>query len=171
MGVVMAPLIRSEFTSSACSGRGRTGLSRRDLGWSAAALLLAPLAAAQAQERPLEIGVLAFGPRAIPMWSCGPAGGATGDLKPRQETMPYYVLGLREGLAKLNYVEAGNEKAGRAGRRVNIDVRMGSFRQLQTYAQELSRKPVDMIVAVASAAVRIAQEETRDHPIPILFPG
>ena len=119
----------------------------------------------------MEIGVLAFGPRAIPVWSCGTGGGAAADLRPKQETMPYYVLGLREGLEKLNYVETGNEKAGRTGRRVNIDVRMGSFQQLRTYAQELSRKPVDMIVAVASAAVRIAQEETRDHPIPILFPG
>jgi putative ABC transport system substrate-binding protein len=43
--------------------------------------------------------------------------------------------------------------------------------ELRSAAQDFIRKPVDIIVAVATAGVRVAQEETRDHPIPILFPG
>jgi putative ABC transport system substrate-binding protein len=158
----MAPLTRGQFPSS---GLGRLR------GLSIALLLLAPTSAARAQDRPLDIGVLAFGPRPIPTWSCGAASGAAAEAKPKQDTMPFYILGLLDGLEKLNYVDVRNEKAGRSGRRVNLDVRMGTFPELKGHAQQLVRKPVDMIVAVATAAVRIAQEETRDHPIPILFPG
>jgi putative ABC transport system substrate-binding protein len=168
-GVVMASLTRSQFASF---GRGRSasrGLRSRLREASIALLLIT--AAAQAQERPLEIGVLAFGPRPVPVWSCGTAAGGTADTQAKKETMPFYILGLVEGLDKLNYVDARNNTAGRPGRRVNLDVRMGNFKELQTHAQQLVRKPVDIIVAVASAAVKIAQDETRDHPIPILFPG
>ena len=154
----MAPLIRWQ-----CPSFGLRCLG----GLSIALLVLVPTPAARAQQRPLEIGVLAFGPRAVPTWSCG----AAASVQPHQETMPYYILGLRDGLEKLNYVDVGNEKAGQSGRRVNLDLRMGTFQELRGYARQFARKPVDLIVAVASAAVKIAQEETRDHPIPILFPG
>jgi putative ABC transport system substrate-binding protein len=166
----MASPTGSEFASSGRGRRARAGLWRRLRGWSIAILVVAPALGARAQERPLEIGVLAFGPRPVPVWSCGdPNLAAAGSSK--KETMPFYILGLMEGLKKLDYVDARNEKAGQPGRRVNLDVRLGTFQELKGYAQELARKPVDMIVAVASAAVRIAQEETRGRPIPILFPG
>jgi putative ABC transport system substrate-binding protein len=163
----MASLTRSDFASFGWRHE-RGGFSRRLRGLSIALLLLVAAPSVRAQERPIEIGVLAFGPRAIPVWSCGPA---TADARPKRETMPFYILGLLEGLEKLNYVDVHNEKAGRSGRRINLDVRMGTFEELRTHARQFARKPVDLIVAVASAAVRIAQEETRDHPIPILFPG
>ncbi len=146
-------------------------LARRLRGLFMLILLLAPAPAARAQERPLEIGVLALGPRPVPVWSCGAAAGQTAESRPKQETMPFYILGMIEELEKLNYVDSRNAKAGQPGRRFNLDLRMGSLRDLRTFAQQFTRKPVDIIVAVASAAVRVAQEETRDHPIPILFPG
>lgn len=163
----MAPLTRSQLAPFGHGHRARPGLRRRLRQAAIALLLVIPGFPLRAQERPLEIGVLAFGPRAVPVWSCGAAAAA----QPKQETMPFYILGLLDGLEKLNYVDVRNEKSGRSGRRVNLDVRMGTFQELQTHAQQLARKPVDIIVAVASAAVKIAQEETRDHPIPILFPG
>ncbi len=167
----MASLTGSEFASSGRSRRARTALWRRLRGWSLAIVVVGPALGARAQERPLEIGVLAFGPRPVPIWSCGAPGLAAAETTPKKETMPFYIVGLMEGLEKLNYVDARTEKAGQPGRRVNLDVRMGTFQELKGYAQQFASKPVDMIVAVASAAVRIAQEETRGHPIPILFPG
>jgi putative tryptophan/tyrosine transport system substrate-binding protein len=167
----MASLTRLQFASCGRRRGERGGFSRRLRGLSIALLLLVPALPVLAQERPLEIGVLAFGPRPIPVWSCGNAGGAAAAAQPKQETMPFYILGLLEGLEKLNYIDVRNEKAGRTGRRVNLDVRMGTFQELRIHAQEFARKPVDIIVAVASAAVKIAQEETRDRPIPVLFPG
>jgi putative ABC transport system substrate-binding protein len=167
----MASLTSLQFASCGRRRGERRGLARRLRELSIALLLLVPALPVRAQERPLEIGVLAFGPRPIPVWSCGNAGGAAATAQPKQETMPFYILGLLEGLERLNYIDVRNEKAGRTGRRVNLDVRMGTFQELRIHAQEFARKPVDIIVAVASAAVKIAQEETRDHPIPILFPG
>ena len=167
----MAPVTRWESASFGRCRLAREGWRRRLGGLSITLLLIAPGLAARAQERPLEIGVLAFGPRPIPVWSCGSAPPAPGAAQPKQDTMPFYIVGLLEGLEKLHYVDSRSEKAGGAGRRVNLDIRMGNFQELKTHAQQLARKPVDMIVAVASAAVRIAQEETRGHPIPILFPG
>jgi ABC-type uncharacterized transport system substrate-binding protein len=169
LGVVMASLTGSDFASSRRNGRG--GPHRRLRGWSLAILLAAPVLGAQAQERPIEIGVLAFGPRPAPVWSCGGSGPAAAEAPAKQETMPFYILGLMEGLAKLNYVDVRSAKPGQPGRRVNLDVRMGNFQELKVHAQQFASKPVDIIVAVASAAVRIAQDETRGHPIPILFPG
>jgi putative ABC transport system substrate-binding protein len=167
----MASLTGSEFVSSRCGRRARARLWRRLRGWSIAALMVAPALGAHAQERPLEIGVLAFGPRPVPVWSCGAPSLAAAETRPEKETMPFYIVGLKEGLEKLSYVDARNQKAGQPGRRFNLDVRMGTFEELKGYAQQFARKPVDMIVAVASAAVRIAQEQTREHPVPILFPG
>jgi len=131
--------------------------------------LLMSAAAVPAADKPLEIGVLALGPRNDPVWSCRvgdtPANAAS------HESMPFYVRGMLDELAKLNYADARAENAGRAHRRFNLDMRMGTIAELRSAAQDFIRKPVDIIVAVATAGVRVAQEETRDHPIPILFPG
>src|SRR5262245_44225683 len=135
-----------------------------------AALLLGSLQLAQTQEKPLQIGVLALGPRAMPDARCGDTqAGQTAE--PRRETMPYYVVGMVDELAKLQYVEDRPENAGKAGRRFHLDLRMGTLQQVTGFAREFGQKRVDIIVAVASAVVRVARDETRDHPIPILFPG
>jgi ABC-type uncharacterized transport system substrate-binding protein len=171
----MTSLTGSGFASLDRSAHACGGLRRRLRGWSIALLVLASTAGAHAQEQPLEIGVLAFGPRPVPVWSCGAtslaATQSASKQETKQETLPFYIVGLVEGLEKLNYVDTRHDNAGQPGRRFNLDVRMGTFQELKGYAQQFTRKPVDMIVAVASAAVRIAQDETRGHPIPILFPG
>ena len=137
-----------------------------------AALLLGSLQLAQTQEKPLQIGVLALGPRTMPIWRCStdaPVGQAATER--RRETMPYYVVGMLDELAKLQYVEDRPENAGKPGRRFNLDLRMGTLEQMSGFAREFGQKRVDIIVAVASAVVRVARDETRDHPIPIVFPG
>jgi putative ABC transport system substrate-binding protein len=169
-------------TNFAMSGAGRRGSRRRvggpcglgrpPHGWrslAAAVLLLCSASAAPADEKPLEIGVLALGPRNDPVWSCGPGERLEKDAS--RETMPFYVRGLLDELDKLNYIGERAETAGRAGRRFNLDMRMGTLPELRSAVHDFTRKPVDIIVAIATAAVRVAQEETRDHPIPILFPG
>jgi putative tryptophan/tyrosine transport system substrate-binding protein len=82
-----------------------------------------------------------------------------------------HVLGLRDELEKLKYVEDRPENAGKPGRRFDLDLRMGTLQEVRGYAREFARKRVDMIVAVAVLAVRVAQEETRDNPMPILMTG
>src|SRR5262245_4671394 len=66
----------------------------------AAWLLNSPLRAL-AQEKPLQIGVLALGPRSVPHWQCGDARQNPGER--RRETMPFYILGLLDALEKINY--------------------------------------------------------------------
>ena len=132
------------------------------------ALLLGAPLSVSADEKPIQIGVLALGPRPVPAWHCGsddPLASAT----PRPETVPPAVLGLRDGLIRLNYVEDRPENAGMPGRRFALDIRMGTVQDIRAYAREFVRKRVDMIVAVATATVRITQEETRDSSIPILM--
>jgi putative ABC transport system substrate-binding protein len=135
-----------------------------------AAVLLTCSPPAQAQ-KPLEIGVLALGPRNMPSWHCGPGAPRLAAAEPRRETRPFYVMGLVDELEKLKYIENRPENAGKPGRRFVLDVRMGTAQEVKGFAREFARKPVDVIVAVATTAVRAAQEETRDRPIPILFPG
>jgi putative ABC transport system substrate-binding protein len=139
--------------------------------WIIAALLLAPAMPAAAQEKPLQIGVLALGPRNIPDWHCGPRAYQLASAEPRRETMPFYVVGLRDELEKLKYVEDRPENVGKPGRRFELDLRMGNLQEVRRYAREFVRRRVDMIVAVATATVQVAQEETRDSPIPILMTG
>lgn len=146
-----------------------------------AALLLIP--PAQAQERTLQIGVLALGPRKIPAWQCGEEGHQLALQERRHETMPFYVLGMIEELGKLNYVRVGPDgkpmkapsQGSAAGRRFFLDLRTGSEQQLRAAARELAQKEgekkIDVIVAVATLAVRIAQQETRGSSIPILMTG
>jgi ABC-type uncharacterized transport system substrate-binding protein len=135
-----------------------------------AASLLACSLPAHAQ-KPLEIGVLALGPRNMPVWRCGPGAPRLAATEARRETRPFYITGLIDELEKLKYVENRPENAGKPGRRFVLDLRMGTLPEVKGFAQDFARKPVDVIVAVATTAVRIAQEETRDRPIPILFPG
>ena len=137
--------------------------------WILAAMCVAGPPAARAEAKPLQIGVLALGPRNMPVWHCGPAVGPS--HAPQRETMPFYILGLLDELRKLNYAEDRAETAAASGQRFPLDVRMGTRQELVGFAREFARKPVDVIVAVATAAVRIAQEETHDQKIPILFPG
>jgi putative ABC transport system substrate-binding protein len=136
-----------------------------------AALLLSFPLPAQAQQKPIEIGVLALGPRSMPLWHCGQPEHRLASAERRRETMPFYVMGLRDELEKLQYVENRPENAGKPGRRFVLDLRMGTPQELRGFARQFAQKPVDIIVAVATAGVRIAQEETRERAIPILFPG
>jgi putative ABC transport system substrate-binding protein len=161
---------RDEFRPSA-GINGIGGWLSGIRGIATALLLVACAPAALADDKPLEIGVLALGPRNVPVWSCGPANQQEGNARPKRETMPFYVLGMLEELDKLGYVEVRPDKKSVSGRRFNLDLRMGTSAELRTFAREFAGKPVDIIVAVAAVGVRIAQEETRNHPIPILFPG
>jgi putative tryptophan/tyrosine transport system substrate-binding protein len=135
-----------------------------------------PANIAQAQEKTLEIGVLALGPRSVPAWRCGQEVPQPGEQGSRHETMPHYVLGLLDWLEKLKYVEAGpdgkpKKASAGSGRRFAIDLRMGTAEELKSAARDFARKRVDIIVGVATLAVGIAQQETRGSQIPILMTG
>jgi ABC-type uncharacterized transport system substrate-binding protein len=136
-----------------------------------AGLLLVNPTPAAAEERRLEIGVLALGPRPVPVWHCGPQSFQLASAERPRETMPFYVLGLRDELEKLKFVEDRPDNAGKPGRRFALDLRMGNITEVRQYAREFVRRHVDMIVGVATLAVRVAQEETRDSAIPILMTG
>jgi putative ABC transport system substrate-binding protein len=134
-------------------------------------LLLSSAAASAQQKAVLEIGVLAIGPRTVPAWHCGQTDYRPGSSDGLHEAAPFYVQGLIDGLGKLDYVEDRPETAAQAGRRFRLSLRMGTQQQLKDFAREFVDKKFDFIVAIATVAVRIAQQATRDHPIPILFPG
>jgi len=136
-----------------------------------AGLLLNVPTPTAAEEKRLEIGVLALGPRPVPVWHCGPQTFQLASAERPRETMPFYVLGLRDELEKLKYVEDRPDNAGKSGRRFALDLRMGTIKEVRQYAREFVRRHVDMIVGVATLAVRVAQEETRDSSIPILMTG
>jgi putative ABC transport system substrate-binding protein len=88
-----------------------------------------------------------------------------------RETMPFYVRGLLDGLHKLKYIEDQAENVGKPGRRFALDLRMGTLPQIRDFVRQFVAKRVDVIVAIATATVGIAQEETRENPIPILMTG
>src|SRR5262249_24320503 len=94
-----------------------------------AASLLAP--AAEAQDKPLEIGGLALGPRKLPIWQCGSDGPQLASAQPHHETMPFYVRGLLDELEKLKYVENRPDNVGKPGRRFVLDLRMGTPQELR----------------------------------------
>ena len=58
---------------------------------AAALLTFSPPAQAQ---KPLEIGVLALGPRNMPAWRCGPGAPRLASEEARRETKPFYITGL-----------------------------------------------------------------------------
>jgi len=163
----MIPAIRVTWTTSdrLCNGI-RTHAATLLV---AVALLLGAPLSVSADEKPIRIGVLALGPRAVPAWHCGSDEYRLASAAARPEAVPPAVLGLRDELIRLKYVEDRLENAGIPGRRFALDIRMGTLQDLRVYAKEFVRKRVDMILAVATATVRIAQEETRDTPIPILM--
>jgi putative ABC transport system substrate-binding protein len=136
-----------------------------------AGVLLAHPSPAAAQEKRIEIGVLALGPRPVPVWHCGPQSFQLASAERPRETMPFYVLGLRDELEKLKYVEDRPDNVGKPGRRFALDLRMGTIKEVRQYARDFVRRHVDMIVGVATLAVRVAQEEARDSAIPILMTG
>ena len=151
---------------------------RSHLAWSrvtitsiVALLLLASRFAVYAADRPIRIGVLALGPRYVPVWHCGQAAYRPGSDELKQDTAPYYVRGLIEQLSKLNYVEERPENAGNPGRHFVLSFQTGTTQQLKEFTRKFVADRVDIIVAVATAAVQIAQQETQDHPTPILMTG
>ncbi|HEY2231330.1 MAG TPA: ABC transporter substrate-binding protein [Xanthobacteraceae bacterium] len=154
-----------------CLSRPRSARGRRVSGLLVAALLLASALPALAQERPIQIGVLALGPRNVPAWHCGTSDNQLASAERRRETMPFYVLGLRDELEKLRYVENRPENLAKPGRRFDLDLRMGTLQEVRRYARDFVHKHVDMIVAVATATVQVAMEESRDSSIPILMTG
>src|SRR5580704_1095175 len=178
-GCVMHPIRSAEIIDS----NDTAGLGRRELLVrrfralvqagivSAALLVFVGPRPGDADEKPLKIGVLALGPRYIPAWHCGQTDYRPGSDELKQETEPYYVLGLVDQLRKLNYIEDRPENAGKPGRHFLIIFRTGTPEQLKEFTHELIADRVDIIVGVATEAVRIAQEETHDHPIPIVMTG
>ena len=99
------------------------------------ASLLVCSAPAHAQ-KPLEIGVLALGPRNMPAWRCGPGTPQPAAAEARRETRPFYITGLMDELEKLKYVENRPENAGKPGRRFVLDLRMGTLPEVKGFAQE-----------------------------------
>jgi putative ABC transport system substrate-binding protein len=158
-------------TGGDCSRSSARTFASGVIGSAVAALLLALAPAAEAQDKPLEIGVLALGPRKLPVWQCGTGAPQLAAAQPHHETMPFYVRGLLDELEKLKYLENRPGNAGKPGRRFVLDLRMGTPQELRSAAREFVRKRVDFIVGIATTATRIAQEESKDNPIPILFPG
>src|ERR1700731_2020671 len=138
---------------------------------SAALLVFVGPRPSDAEEKPLKIGVLALGPRYIPAWHCGQTDYQPGSDELKQETEPYYVLGLIEQLKKLNYIEERPGNAGKPGRHFLITFRTGTPQQVKEFTHDLIADRVDIIVGVATEAVRIVQEETQNHPIPIVMTG
>ena len=52
-----------------------------------------------------------------------------------------------------------------------LTFRTGTLSELKDFAREFAAGQVDIIVAVATEAVEIAQQATQAHPIPILMTG
>jgi putative ABC transport system substrate-binding protein len=166
----MIPAKKTE-TGGDCPRRGPRAFASGVVCSVVATLLLASASVAIAQEKPLQIGVLALGPRKLPVWQCGSGAPQPAAAQPHHETMPFYVRGLLDELEKLKYLENRPDNAGKPGRRFVLDLRMGTPQELRSAAREFVRKRVDVIVGIATTATRIAQEESKDNPIPILFPG
>jgi putative ABC transport system substrate-binding protein len=107
----------------------------------------------------------------VPAWHCGPRDYQLASAERSGEAMPFYVLGLRDELEKLKYVEDRPGNAGKPGRRFALELGLGTLKEVREYAREFVRRKVDMIVGVATLAVRVAQEETRGRSMPILMTG
>ena len=100
---------------------------------------------------PLNIGVMAVGPRTLPTATCGSF------VAPGTTSSPlYYAPGLQDGLTQLGYTN------------VKLDIQQGDVPTLKTVAQNFVNSHYDMIVAVSTSAVDIAKAAT--SVVPILFP-
>lgn len=161
--------------SGSVGGLARGSAHNAWCGWAIATLLtivplcLAPVVPAVAQEKPLRIAGLFLGPRKVPNWHCGPRDPRSGAPEARADGMDPGVLGLRDELEKLGYVEDRPENKGKHGRRFVLDIRMGNLEAVKRYAQQFAQERVDIILATPTLPVRAAQEATRSNPIPILF--
>ena len=135
-------------------------------------LLVAGVMPLLAADKPIQIGVLALGPRHMPEWRCGEADYRPGADHPTRRNHAALRAGPARSAAKLDYVEDKPENAGQAGPPLCAQVCAPARpQQLREAAREFVAKPVDVIVAVATAAVSVAKEETRERPIPILTTG
>src|SRR3972149_5393130 len=126
---------------------------------------LASVLPAVAQEKPRRIGGLFLGPRKVPNWHCGPRDPRSAAPEARADAMDPGVLGLRDELEKLGYVEDRPENRGKPGRRFVLDVRMGNLEAVKQYAQQFAQERVDIILATPTLPGRAAQEATRSNPI------
>jgi putative ABC transport system substrate-binding protein len=126
---------------------------------------------AAAQEKPLRIGVLAMGPRKVPILHCGPRDPQRPAPGARADAIPSNAMGFRDELEKLGYVEERPESKGRPGPRFVLDIRQGNTEAVKRFAQQFAQERVDLIFAISNSTVRVAQEATRANPIPILFPN
>ncbi len=157
--------------------RPRRGVSPRGFLFAAPlgtfALLLLAWVPAVAQDvgKAIRIGVLALGPRQAPVWRCGPRAPDRTAPAARPEAIPFNVLGLRDELERLGYVEDRPETRGRAGRRFALEVRQGNPEAVKRFAQQFAQEGVDLLFAISSSTVRTAMEATRGRPVPILFPN
>ena len=79
------------------------------------------------------------------------------------------ILGLRDELERLGYVEDRAENTGKPGRRYVLDIRQGNLEAVKRYAEQLAQERVDLIFAITTMPARAAQEATRVNPIPIVF--
>ena len=113
---------------------------RRKFLLAASALLVAPLAEAQKEEKIVRIGFLSAQTRAVDSGR---------------------IEAFRGGLREVGYVE---------GRNIRIDFvwAEGRYDRLPALATEFVRKKVDIIVAVGTPAILAARQATRT--IPIVFP-
>jgi ABC-type uncharacterized transport system substrate-binding protein len=134
------------------------------------ALLLGGLQA-PAQDKPLRIGVLALGPRKVPDLHCGPRDPQHHPPETRADAIPFNALGFRDELEKLGYVEDRPENRGKPGRPFVFDIRQGNIEAVRRFAQQFAQERVDLIFAVSSTTVGVAQDATRANPIPIVFPN
>ena len=165
--------MRESMTGREVSGGHRKGARGRGasavLGAFALLLLGGLPAVAQESEKPLRIGVLYLGPRKVPNWHCGPRDPRQAAPGTRADAIDPGIMGLRDELEKLGYLEDRPENKGKPGRRFVLDIRQGNLEAVKRFAQQFAQERVDLIVAVATSVVRAAQEATRANPIPILF--
>jgi putative ABC transport system substrate-binding protein len=135
----------------------------------ALALLMVGGPPAAAQEKPLRIGALFLGPRKMPVWHCGPRDPRPPAPEARADAMDPSVLGFRDELEKLGYVEDRPDTRERAGRRFALDIRQGNLEAVRRFAQQFAQERVDLILAITTMPARAAQEATRASPIPVVF--
>ncbi len=155
--------------------RGGPGGSARRLAVGAIAGALALLvvsgSTALAQERPVRIGVLALGPLKAPALHCGPRDPQQPAPGARSDAMRFNILGVRDELERLGYVEDRPENRSKPGRRFSLEVRQGTLAEVKRFAQQFAEQRVDLIFAISNLPVQAAQEATRARQTPIVFPN
>jgi putative ABC transport system substrate-binding protein len=105
----------------------------------------------------------------MPVWHCGPRDPRQAAAEARADVLDPSVLGFRDELEKLGYVEDRPDTRGKTGRRFVLEIRQGNLEAVRRFAQQLAQERVDLILAFPTLPVRAAQEATRASPIPIVF--